>query len=72
MRERFEQQMEILHTELIELGALCEQAIGRTYEVLLEGNQRAAEEIIKKIRLSMRKNGRSRISASASFYSSSR
>ena len=40
--------MEILHTELIELGALCEQAIGRTYEVLLEGNQRAAEEIIKK------------------------
>ena len=68
MRERFEQQMEILHTELIELGALCEQAIGRTYEVLLEGNQRAAEET----RLSMRKNGRSRISASASFYSSSR
>ena len=48
MRERFEQQMEILHTELIELGALCEQAIGRTYEVLLEGKQRAAEEIIKK------------------------
>ena len=48
MRERFEQQMEILHTELIELGALCEQAIGQTYEVLLEGNQRAAEEIIKK------------------------
>ena len=48
MRERFEQQMEILHTELIELGGLCEQAIGRTYEVLLEGNQRAAEEIIKK------------------------
>ena len=48
MREKFEQQMEILHTELIELGALCEQAIGRTYEVLLEGNQRAAEEIIKK------------------------
>ena len=47
MRERFEQQMEILHTELIELGALCEQAIGRTYEVLLEGNQRAAEEIIR-------------------------
>ena len=48
MREKFDQQMEILHTELIELGALCEQAIGRTYEVLLEGNQRAAEEIIKK------------------------
>ena len=68
MRERFEQQMEILHTELIELGALCEQAIGRTYEVLLEGNQRLS----KKTRLSMRKNGRSRISASASFYSSSR
>ena len=40
MRERFEQQMEILHTELIELGALCEQAIGRTYEVLLEGRMK--------------------------------
>ena len=69
MRERFEQQMEILHTELIELGALCEQAIGRTYEVLLEGKQK---RLSKKTRLSMRKNGRSRISASASFYSSSR
>lgn len=27
MRERFEQQMEILHTELIELGALCELSL---------------------------------------------
>ena len=34
MRERFEQQMEILHTELIELGALCEQAIGTTQQYL--------------------------------------
>ena len=34
MRERFEQQMEILHTELIELGALCEQAIGRTEDYI--------------------------------------
>lgn len=72
MRERFEQQMEILHTELIELGALCEQAIGRTYEVLLEGTRERQKRLSKKTRLSMRKNGRSRISASASFYSSSR
>ena len=70
MREKFEQQMEILHTELIELGALCEQAIGRTYEVLLEGEQQ--KRLSEKTRLSMRKNGRLRISASASFYSSSR
>ena len=53
MRERFEQQMEILHTELIELGALCEQAIGRTYEVLLEGNQRAAEETVSYTHLTL-------------------
>ena len=43
MRERFEQQMEILHTELIELGALCEQAIGRTYEAVSYTHLRAHE-----------------------------
>ena len=48
MRVTFEHQLEVLHTELIEMGALCEQAIARTFEVLMEGNQRAAEEIIKK------------------------
>lgn len=48
MRERFEQQMEILHTELIELGALCEQAIGRTYEVLLEETRERQKRLSKR------------------------
>ena len=31
MRNRFDRQMEELHTELIEMGALCEHVIGRKF-----------------------------------------
>lgn len=48
MRDRFTQQMEKLHVELIEMGALCEQAISRAYQVLIEEDPQAAQELRKK------------------------
>ncbi|HWS29545.1 MAG TPA: phosphate signaling complex protein PhoU [Clostridia bacterium] len=47
MRSRFDEQLEALHTELIEMGALCENAISNAAQALLEGDlalaRRAAE-----------------------------
>ena len=48
MRELFRKQLEALHTMLIEMGALCEQVIDRTYKVILAGDKKAAAEIIEK------------------------
>lgn len=48
MREHFAQQMEKLHVEMIEMGALCEQAISRAYQVLMEEDPKAAQELRKK------------------------
>ena len=48
MRELFSQQLEKLHVELIEMGALCEQAISRAYQVLMEEDPQAAQELRKK------------------------
>lgn len=47
MRELFQKQLEELHTLLIEMGALCEQVIERTYQVLMAEDRHAASEIIK-------------------------
>jgi len=47
MRSRFDDQLEALHTELIEMGSLCENAISNAAQALLEGDlalaRRAAE-----------------------------
>ena len=48
MRNVFSKQMEQLHVELIEMGALCEQAISRAYQVLMEEDPKAAQELRKK------------------------
>lgn len=45
MRNRFDEQLEILHAELIEMGTLCEQVISKTYHVILEEDLEAAKEI---------------------------
>ena len=47
MRNRFDQQLERLHVELIQMGALCEDAISAAAEALLKGDASlgdAAEE----------------------------
>lgn len=48
MRVLLKKQMEELHTLLIEMGALCEQVIDRTYKMLAEGDRKAAAQIIER------------------------
>ena len=48
MRNRFDEQLEVLHQKLIEMGNLCEQVISMTYKVMMEEDHQAAKEIIKK------------------------
>lgn len=45
MRTRFHEQLEKLHVEMMEMGAMCEHAINRTYQVMMEENQEEARDI---------------------------
>ena len=47
MRNKFDRQLEKLHTELIEMGALCEKVIGETYKALMSEDITAAQTIMK-------------------------
>ena len=47
MRNKFDRQLEKLHTELIEMGALCEKVIGETYKALMSEDITAAQIIMK-------------------------
>ena len=47
MREQFAKQMEQLHAELIEMGALCEHVIGETYQALMNSDSEVASRIIR-------------------------
>ena len=44
MRNKFDQQLERLHEELIRMGALCEDAISAAAGALLQGNSSLADE----------------------------
>lgn len=46
MRNKFDQQLETLHLELIKMGALCEEAISASVKALLDGDQSMAEKAI--------------------------
>jgi len=46
MRNQFEHELSRLHTELIEMGAMCEQAIEEAQQALLENDAKAAEELM--------------------------
>ena len=46
MRNQFEHELSLLHTELIEMGAMCEQAIEEAQQALLENDARAADELM--------------------------
>ncbi|MFV0527915.1 MAG: phosphate signaling complex protein PhoU [Lachnospiraceae bacterium] len=48
MRNKFDEQLEQLNVELIEMGSLCEQVIAATYKALIDEDRKAAKEIIKK------------------------
>ena len=43
MRNRFDEQLEQLHVEMIQMGALCEDAISAAAEALLKGDHDLAE-----------------------------
>ena len=46
MRNKFDQQLEQLHVELIKMGALCEEAISAASKALLDGDQSMAQTAI--------------------------
>ena len=43
MRKQYGQELELLHVELIRMGALCEEAISAAAKALLEGDRELAE-----------------------------
>ena len=45
MRSRFDSQLALLNTELIQMGALCEEAISKAAKALEEGNRTLAEKV---------------------------
>lgn len=45
MRRKFEQQLALLNTELIQMGALCEEAISRAAKALEMGDRSLAEQV---------------------------
>jgi len=45
MRKQFDSELELLHTELIEMGAMCESAIDSAQKALLENDASAASDI---------------------------
>lgn len=47
MRGRFDEQLEVLHTRLIEMGALCESAIANAMKAVLEGGEDYAARAIQ-------------------------
>ena len=47
MRNKFDEQLERLHVELIQMGALCEEAISAAAEALLKGDRELARTAIE-------------------------
>ena len=45
MRNRFDQQLELLNKQLIHMGKLCEEAIGKATTALKEGSMEQAEKV---------------------------
>ena len=46
MRNRFDEQLEQLHVELIKMGALCEEAISSSVKALLEHDEQLRKKTI--------------------------
>lgn len=46
MRRRFDEQLELLHTSMIRMGALCEEAIDSATRALLEGEDAYREKTV--------------------------
>ena len=49
MREHYEAQLTTLNTEMIQMGALCEDAISGAIQALLEDDKHLAEKVGNKL-----------------------
>ena len=47
MRNRFDEQLFELNREIIEMGAMCEEAIASTSKALVDGDKKLAEQVRK-------------------------
>ena len=47
MRNRFGEQLERLHVEMIQMGALCEDAISAAAQALMKGARKKLEMLCK-------------------------
>ena len=47
MRNRFDEQLNVLHNELITMGALCEEAISCAVKLLVDNNVQMKENVIE-------------------------
>ena len=47
MRNRFDQQLELLNEQLTRMGELCEVAIGKATTALKEGSMEQAQKVIE-------------------------
>ena len=63
MRNRFGEQLERLHVEMIQMGALCEDAISAAAQALMKGDEDLARAAGEAERRSTRRSGRWRTSA---------
>ena len=71
MREQFEEQLELLHQEVTEMGNLCEQAIDLATKALLGGDEQLAKEVFRRDASIDARSGRLRISVCVCFSISS-
>ena len=63
MRNRFDEQLEQLHVELIKMGALCEEAISSSVKALLEHDEQLRKKTLTLTRRLTRKSATSRACA---------
>ncbi len=63
MRNRFGEQLERLHVEMIQMGALCEDAISAAAQALMKGDEDLAAPPGRRSGRSTRRSGRWRTSA---------
>lgn len=66
MRDKFNEQLEQLHIELIQMGALCEEAISAAAEALLKQDAALAEKAVAAERETTRRSMQKPITSAAS------
>ena len=63
MRNRFDEQLNELNSEMIRMGSLCEEVIALAAKALDEGDRALAKKVARSTRRSIRKSARLKRSA---------